>query len=306
MYDKRLETFITVADVGSFSKAAEILYISVPALSKQITALEKDYGLTLFSRGSHGSRLTKAGLSLYKDTKELMAFSSAALSRAAFARDDSRVLLRIGNELLAPAFGLQPYLESANSGSRFNLQIYSFTDDFNQSDYLYRKIGSSLDGVATLLSTHNLPADLSLLPLQKVPIGLFLPIDHPLLSEQTITVSQMNNVPLILPSQGNPILDEMHDYLRRSLTTPVIYRPNQFYSIDIFNTGVSEHAAIIASSIWDGIHPSLIFRPIDWHFTSTYSFVYAKDASPDVLAFVNDLRKARNELAKTDSRIIID
>ena len=41
MYDKRLETFITVADTGSFSKAAETLYISVPALSKQISTLEK-------------------------------------------------------------------------------------------------------------------------------------------------------------------------------------------------------------------------------------------------------------------------
>ena len=304
MYDKRLETFITVADTGSFSKAAEILYISVPALSKQMTSLEKDYGLTLFLRGSRGSHLTKAGLSLYKDAKDLMAFSSSALSRATLACDDSRILLRIGNELLAPAHGLGPYLESADLTSKYNLQLYSFTDDFNQSDYFYKKVGSSLDGVATLLSSLILPPDLSLLPLHKIPVGLFLPLGHPLLSEGKIPVSRLNHIPLILPTQGNPLLDEIDRFLHENLSYPMIHRPKVFYSLDVFNTCVSERAAVIAPSIWDGIHPSLTFRPIDWDFTSTYSFVYAKDASPDVLDFVNDLRNARNELAKTDPRFL--
>jgi DNA-binding transcriptional LysR family regulator len=306
MYDKRLETFITVADTGSFSKAAETLYISVPALSKQISTLEKDYGLTLFSRGSRGSHLTKAGASLYKDAKDLITFSSSALSRATLASDDPRILLRIGNELLAPAYGLQQYLKFADLASRYNLQIYSFTDDFNQSDYLYRKIGSSLDGVATLLSSHVLPSDLLLLPLNKIPIGLFLPLGHPLLSNDTVPLSMLNHIPLILPTRGNPLLNEVDRYLHEKLVYPMINRLKLFYSIDAFNFCVSERAAIIAPSIWDGIHPSLLFRPIDWHFTSAYSFVYAKNASPDVLAFINDLRASRNELAKTDTSIISD
>ena len=116
----------------------------------------------------------------------------------------------------------------------------------------------------------------------------------------------MDKYPLILPVQGNPVLDEMDRYLRSILMSPVIHRPNQFYSINIFNTGVSENAAIIAPSIWDGIHPALTYRPIDWNFFSIYSFVYAKDASPEVSAFVSDLRKARNELAKTDPSVFTD
>lgn len=305
MYDKRLETFITVADTGSFSKAAEILYISVPALSKQMTSLEKDYGLTLFSRGSRGSHLTKSGLSLYKDAKDLMAFSSSALSRATLALNDSRTLLRIGNELLAPAYGLKPYLESADLASKYNFQLYSFTDDVNHSDYLYRKIGSSLDGVATLLNSHILPSTLSLLPLHKIPIGLLLPLGHPLLSKDIVSISMLDHVPLILPTEGNPVLNEINRFLHEKLLYPIIHRPRMFYSIDVFNICLSEQAVIIAPSIWDGIHPSLTFRPIDWHFTSTYSFVYAKDASSDVLDFIDNLRNARNELAKTDSTHLI-
>ena len=71
MYDKRLDTFVTIAELGSFSKAADILYLSVPALTKQISALEKEYGFTLFTRDARGAHLTKAGLSLYKDAKDL-------------------------------------------------------------------------------------------------------------------------------------------------------------------------------------------------------------------------------------------
>ena len=131
MYDKRLDTFVTIAELGSFSKAADILYLSVPALTKQISALEKEYGFTLFTRDARGAHLTKAGLSLYKDAKDLLAFSSSAISRASLAKEDSRIQLRIGNELFAPAYDLRRYLEAVDLSAKYDLQIYSFTDDFN-------------------------------------------------------------------------------------------------------------------------------------------------------------------------------
>lgn len=48
MYNKHLETFIKVADLGSFSRAAETLYISSTAVIKQINLLEQELGLQLF------------------------------------------------------------------------------------------------------------------------------------------------------------------------------------------------------------------------------------------------------------------
>ncbi len=61
MYNLQLETFIVVADLGSFNKAAESLYITPPAVTKQINLLEKDLGLTLFIRTHRGLVLTEAG-----------------------------------------------------------------------------------------------------------------------------------------------------------------------------------------------------------------------------------------------------
>ena len=50
MYNPQLETFMCVVESGSFSKAAEKLYISSPAVIKQINSLEASLGVQLFSK----------------------------------------------------------------------------------------------------------------------------------------------------------------------------------------------------------------------------------------------------------------
>lgn len=72
MYNKHLETFICVADFGSFSKAADKLYISSTAVIKQINLLEQELGLQLFERTHRGISLTKAGRSIRAKETPLM------------------------------------------------------------------------------------------------------------------------------------------------------------------------------------------------------------------------------------------
>ena len=65
MYNPQLETFMCVVESGSFSKAAEKLYISSPAVIKQINSLEASLGVQLFSRTHRGLVVTEAGKSIY-------------------------------------------------------------------------------------------------------------------------------------------------------------------------------------------------------------------------------------------------
>ena len=67
MYNPQLETFLRVADAGSFNKAAEELFITPPAVIKQITSLEAGLDLQLFVRSPRGLKLTEAGKSVYRD-----------------------------------------------------------------------------------------------------------------------------------------------------------------------------------------------------------------------------------------------
>ena len=61
MYNRQLVTFLKVAETGSFSKAAEALYVSASAVIQQINNLEKDLDVTLFTRTRKGIQLTPAG-----------------------------------------------------------------------------------------------------------------------------------------------------------------------------------------------------------------------------------------------------
>ena len=65
MYNPQLETFLHVADAGSFNKAAAERYITPTAVIKQINLLENTLGIQLFQRSHRGLTLTPAGRSLY-------------------------------------------------------------------------------------------------------------------------------------------------------------------------------------------------------------------------------------------------
>ena len=78
MYNLQLETFIVVADLGSFNKAAEALYITPPAVTKQINLLETDLGLQLFILTHRGLTPTDAGNSLDQDAKYIIQYCKAS------------------------------------------------------------------------------------------------------------------------------------------------------------------------------------------------------------------------------------
>ena len=82
MNNSQLETFIHVADSGSFNKAAENLYISPPAVIKQINAMEKELEATLFIRSHRGLILTDAGKIFYRDAVYLLQYYQETKERA--------------------------------------------------------------------------------------------------------------------------------------------------------------------------------------------------------------------------------
>src|SRR5882757_3180731 len=61
---KQLKALVTVVEVGSVTRAAELLHLVQPAVTRQIRALEHELGVSLFERTCQGMRPTKAGISL--------------------------------------------------------------------------------------------------------------------------------------------------------------------------------------------------------------------------------------------------
>jgi LysR family nitrogen assimilation transcriptional regulator len=69
---KQLTYFLRIAELGSFSRAAAVLYIAQPALSRQIKQLEDELGVELYARSDTGIRLTQAGTLLAERARVLL------------------------------------------------------------------------------------------------------------------------------------------------------------------------------------------------------------------------------------------
>src|SRR5258708_34625637 len=78
MENFRLKVFRTVADNLNFRQAAEALYLTQPAVTLQIKALEEDLGVPLFDRTENRVALTEAGRILLKHTKKVEALTAVA------------------------------------------------------------------------------------------------------------------------------------------------------------------------------------------------------------------------------------
>ena len=74
----QLRCFCAVADEGSFSRAARTVFVTQPAISMQVKALEEELGETLLERGKRHVRLTDVGRTLYHDAVHILAMLDSA------------------------------------------------------------------------------------------------------------------------------------------------------------------------------------------------------------------------------------
>lgn len=106
MYNPQLDTFLCVVEAGSFSKAAEQLYISAPAVIKQINSLEASLGMKLFDRTHRGLVVTEAGQSIYNDAKYIIGYCKESVQRAKEAMQVSDDVIRVGISPMTPPTGI--------------------------------------------------------------------------------------------------------------------------------------------------------------------------------------------------------
>lgn len=92
----QLNTFVKIADEGSLTRAAELLFTSQPAISAQLKALEEELGVALFERSSRGMQLTAKGRLLYGQAVETLAAAAKLKSDAQQLRQELVGELHIG------------------------------------------------------------------------------------------------------------------------------------------------------------------------------------------------------------------
>lgn len=129
---RELRYFATVAEELHFTRAAERLYVSQPALSKQIRALEKQLGIELFRREPKGVSLTEAGTALLPHARRILADWTEGAAAVDAARAAGRGTLVVGMSTSPGRGGLLPAIRSrftaAHPDARLRLRQVSWED----------------------------------------------------------------------------------------------------------------------------------------------------------------------------------
>lgn len=124
----QLECFLAVAEYLNFSRAAESLKITQPAVSHQITSLEDELGARLFIRTSKNVTLTEAGFMFMEDASSIIKIASSAKNRLGAGFNDS-LFLTIGCHN-------QSELKHTASGHRKAGKAVSHPPPFHKADTL--------------------------------------------------------------------------------------------------------------------------------------------------------------------------
>lgn len=129
---EQIAYFLSVAEHGNITAAAKSLYISQPALSKQITLLEQEVGLPLFERQARGVSLTQAGMQFQKDLQNILKELENAKKNAVLAGRAQKPLLNIGcfDGAYADDFlpSIYDYLKEAASGQKLVIHKCNFLE----------------------------------------------------------------------------------------------------------------------------------------------------------------------------------
>jgi DNA-binding transcriptional LysR family regulator len=194
---RQIRYFLAVAQHAHFTRAAEALFVSQPALSQQIAALERDVGLPLFDRLGRRVELTAAGRVLHEHGLRIV----REVDNARAAVDDLRGTVR--GDLAVSA------VQTANVGFLVDV-IAGFHGSHPgvvvrvREDRGEHVLQAVLDGQAALGLTY-LPDEpvegLEAHPLYMEDLVLVVPRDHPL-AGATLRTGELGALPLVVPPGG--------------------------------------------------------------------------------------------------------
>ncbi|SEO57061.1 LysR family transcriptional regulator [Trujillonella endophytica] len=194
---RQLRAVVTAAETGSVTKAAQLLYLAQPAVSRQISSLEEELGVQLFDRTSSGMRPTAAGLAFVTRARRVLSELERARAEVAPTREAVTGIATIGilgsvEHLLAGPLvevigrkhpGIELHLATAYSG-----HLQQWLDD----------------GDLDLALLYNLTTTQSVrvLPLLRDKLWAVAPREAGLRADQPVDLATVLSHPFIMPIAG--------------------------------------------------------------------------------------------------------
>lgn len=289
----QMKYFIAVARCLSFTDAARSLFITQPALSRQIAAMEEELGTQLFVREKKTLKLTPGGSILYNGLPDLLNTYGRLISEARNANQGYQGQLRIGfldvydiSELFPPV--LEYFQEQY---PKINLTMERFSLG-NLPDNLYNK---SLDLILTYgFSLFDKP-DLVTVDIQKYDSCIMLNRNHPLAQKPVLNLEDLKNEQFV--QLDRTISEEGYQYIMNLCgkcgVYPNIKLVNKMEDVLLWvQTG--NCAAITTNRTIEKMNPQVVIREISVTEAKNHDITMAwrkKNYNPAIALFMELLER---------------
>lgn len=204
----QLKAFQAVASNGSITKAAQLLHVSQPSVSKHLKNLEKDFGVKLFERSRVAAELTDAGSSLLRHATAVLNHLDEARKELRSPKSSTKSApLKIAGSYAASALLLPSLLVNFKTRHR-NSSIILRTGTT-------REIKSMLlNSTVEIALLNELPVNPELIsePFRKEKLVVFAAPNHPLARKKRLTISELRQATLVTTGMASAV-DKMLNHL---------------------------------------------------------------------------------------------
>ena len=295
MYNSQLETFICVVESGSFSKAAEKLFISSPAVIKQINSLEASLGLQLFNRTHRGLVMTEAGKSIYNDARYVIDYCRESVKRAKDAMQISDDVIRVGISPVTPPqifVELWPEIQRLYPDMKF--QLVPFENTTENAREILANMGKNIDVIAgifdeTMLELRGCDGT----EISREPFCVAVSIHHRLAKKEKITLDDLAGENLMLMQRGWSYYGDMlrDDMMKNHPEINIV--DFNLYNVEAFNRCENNNEVLLAFKSWESVHPLIRIIPVEWDYTMPFGILHSKKPSIKVKRLINAINKVK-------------
>ena len=191
----QLRAFHALATTGGFTKAAEFLHVSQPAVTTQLKALEETYGVALFHRRGHTLTLTDTGAALFESSKKVFRFL-----------DESEEILTSESELLAGTLRLGSdnpfFIMDILSVYKARYPGIKLEVDLGSQSKIMTELNAYEIDVA-VITQESISSEFFAQPLSPLALRLLLPLGHKWVDHGPVALSALKDEPLIMREQGS-------------------------------------------------------------------------------------------------------
>jgi len=189
---RQMELFLSVAEAGSFTRAADEVLLSQPVLSRTVQQLEHAVGAKLFERTTRSLALTAEGTELLAIARDILRTYHGGMERFAAVRAGERATVTLA-ALPSVAAGMLPGVFRAVLADRPGMQL-RILDGTTQEVIEYVRSGAAELAIA---EAGNADPDVRGHPLGEEPVLAVLPVDHPLTERASVTWHDLAQQPFV-------------------------------------------------------------------------------------------------------------